>query len=253
MDEPQNIYDDPLFFEGYSLLRANPLNYNELLEQPAFHRLLPDLVGKSVLDLGCGSGDSCEAYAKSGADPVIGIDLSENMLRLARTRNNTGNGTIEYHCMDMMNIGALGRRFDVITSSLAVHYVKDFEKLVELVWECLVPEGIFVFSQEHPLTTAPSSGVEYQKDESGRSINYLLNDYGRPGFRSVRWFVDNVEKYHRMFSQIINALIQAGFMIEAIDEPLPDDTLLEKVPRMYREYIKPSFLLIRAKKRQSIR
>lgn len=249
MNTPQNLYDDPRFFDGYSRLRNNPLNYNVLLEQPAFHSLLPDLTGKTVLDLGCGFGDACETYLLRGAATVVGIDISEKMLEVARSRDNSGH--IEYLRMDMLEIASMGRRFDVVTSSLAVHYIENFSTLADAIGQCLNPGGIFLFSQEHPLTTAPVHGVRFLDDESGRSTAYLLADYGRQGFRSVEWFIDNVEKYHRTFSELINTLIAAGFSIEAMKEPLPDDATLKKCPRMYREFIKPSFLIVRARKSSS--
>lgn len=38
----QNIYDNDTFFEGYKALRAGETNYNDLLEQPAMAKMLPD-------------------------------------------------------------------------------------------------------------------------------------------------------------------------------------------------------------------
>jgi ubiquinone/menaquinone biosynthesis C-methylase UbiE len=42
-----------------------------------------DLRGKSILDIGCGSGRYSVELAKRGAGLVVGIDFAENMLRLA--------------------------------------------------------------------------------------------------------------------------------------------------------------------------
>ncbi len=58
----QNIYDDPVFFEGYRKLRGNPDSANALQEKPALFALSPDLGGKSVLDLGCGYGENCATF-----------------------------------------------------------------------------------------------------------------------------------------------------------------------------------------------
>lgn len=52
----QNIYDNPLFFDGYKRIRDNKVNANNLFEIPALFSMLPDLTGKDVLDLGCGFG-----------------------------------------------------------------------------------------------------------------------------------------------------------------------------------------------------
>ena len=82
----QNIYDDEAFFQGYADLRAQPGNLNDLVEQPALRALLPPLAGASVLDMGCGAGDLSAYCAGQGAARVVGADISERMLALARER-----------------------------------------------------------------------------------------------------------------------------------------------------------------------
>ena len=62
------------------------------------------------------------------------------------------------------------------------------------------------------------------------------------------WFVDNVKKYHRTFSTIINTLINSGFSIERMIEPLPTDEILEQYPDYKDLFHKPDFLLLRVKK-----
>lgn len=62
----QNIYDNLEFFNAYKMLRETDDNYNDLLEQPAMKKLLPDLTDKRVLDLGCGFGNNCMDFIKRG-------------------------------------------------------------------------------------------------------------------------------------------------------------------------------------------
>jgi len=54
-------------------------------EWPAARSLLPDLEGKSVVDVACGPGDSTARLADRGAD-VVGGDVSEGMIRVANRR-----------------------------------------------------------------------------------------------------------------------------------------------------------------------
>lgn len=54
----QNIYDNECFFEGYKKIRQNEINANILFEIPELFALLPDLNGKTILDMGCGFGES---------------------------------------------------------------------------------------------------------------------------------------------------------------------------------------------------
>ena len=45
-----------VFFEGYKKIRQNEINANTLFEIPELFALLPDLNGKTILDMGCGFG-----------------------------------------------------------------------------------------------------------------------------------------------------------------------------------------------------
>ena len=101
----QNIYDNPVFFEGYSRLRERAVNANNLFEIPALMALLPQLAGKAVLDLGCGAGDKCAEYVRRGAARVVGIDISEKMLEVAKKENS--DPKITYLLMPMEDIGEL--------------------------------------------------------------------------------------------------------------------------------------------------
>ena len=243
----QNIYDNEEFFAGYSELRSRELNSNNMLEQPAMKELLPELTGKSVLDLGCGYGANCVGFIKNGASCVVGVDISQNMLSAAK--KNYAHKNIEYINMSMVDIPKLDKRFDLIYSSLAFHYIEDFEKLCKDIYRLLNENGILLFSQEHPFITATIDGNgHYNKDENGRKISYTLSNYSEPGERYVHWYVDGVKNFHRTFSDTINSLIKAGFVIEAVCEPKPQEWAVEKMPSLYDEFIRPSFLIVRAKK-----
>ncbi|GKX28858.1 SAM-dependent methyltransferase [Vallitalea longa] len=246
INRTQNIYDNDKFFNGYYNLRKQPNNYNILLEQPTMLELLPNVKGKSILDIGCGMGDSCLLYEKYGAKKIVGIDISSKMLEKAKKRTNSD--IIDYLNIDMNSINKIDGKFDIITSSLAIHYIQDFRSLTNSIYSLLNKDGYFIFSQEHPLTTAPRLGCEYSLDDNGDVIHYNLTDYMRPGKRKVEWFVDDVIVYHRPLSEIINTLIDNNFVIMKMIESKPDDTTLQKNPNMINEFHKPSFLFVKAKK-----
>lgn len=243
----QNIFDNEIFFEGYKALRDNEINYNDLLEQPAMAKLLPDLNGKSVLDLGCGYGHNCIDFVNRGAEKVVGIDISEKMLSVAREESS--HSKIEYRNMSMTDISKLSDKFDFIYSSLAFHYVKDFDIFAKDMFSILNDDGQLLFSQEHPIITATVDGNgHFNKDENGNRVSYTFSNYNDPGERRIHWYVDGVVKYHRTFSGVINALVKAGFEIEEICEPVPEDWAIEKLPTIVKEYIKPNFLIVKARK-----
>jgi len=228
----QNIYDNPEFFAGYQKLRENPDNANVMEEKPALFSLAPDLAGKQVLDLGCGYGENCAAFRQLGAASVTGIDISRRMLEVAREKHPGA----EYLRMDMSDIAALPGKYDVVFSSLAVHYIANFDGLCAQVAALLNEGGHFVFSQEHPITTAPLSGPCYTNNEQGERLHYNLSDYARSGKRENAWIVDNVVKYHRTMAEVVNTLLDNGFVIRRMLEPIRDETR------------KPNFLLVKAQK-----
>ena len=242
----QNIYDNPIFFDGYKKLREKEKNANNIFEKPALFSLLPNLSGKRVLDLGCGFGEHCMYYIAQGADAVVGIDISEKMLQAAREENNHPN--ITYINMPMEDISQIDDKFDVAVSSLAFHYVEDFANVVKNIYEKLNDNGVLLFSQENPLCTCHSSGDRWTRDENGEKKYLNLADYGVEGERESVWFVDNVKKYHRTFSTIINTLIDTGFVIEKMIEPLPTKEILRNMPEFKDLYHKPDFLLVKVRK-----
>jgi len=242
----QNIYDNPTFFEGYKKLRDNPNSANAVVEKPALFSLCPSFAGKTVLDLGCGYGENCKQVSNLGAVKVVGIDISEKMLQVANHENK--NETVTFLRMSMNDLSGLNQEYDVVLSSLAVHYIEDFDRLLRNVYRLLNHDGVFIFSQEHPLTTALKKGDYWSEDNDGNVLHYNLTDYSALGERKTSWIVDNVIKYHRSFSSILNALIEAGFMIEKLLEPLPDEKILNQFPSYQKYYHKPDFLLVRARK-----
>lgn len=243
MKNEQNIYDNDVFFEGYRALRERDDNHNDLVEQPAITRLLPNVAGLSVLDLGCGYGYNCIDFIERGASSVVGVDISQKMLDVAK--NESAHEKIRYLKMSMTDVCSLGMKFDFIYSSLAFHYVEDFDSFAKGIYECLNDGGYLLFSQEHPLNTVDG---HYIKDENGNVIEFACADYSVQGIRKSFWFVEDFIRYHRTFSGIINPLINAGFVIDALDEPMPSKEAIEKRKSLERYRLKPNFLIVRAKK-----
>ena len=243
MTKSQNIYDNVTFFEGYRALRERDDNHNVLIEQPAMAKLIPELVGRRVLDLGCGCGANCLDFIQRGADRVLGIDLSEKMLEVARSE--AADPRIEYRRMDMSDIWEIDEQFDLVYSSLAFHYIEDISALFQHIYKRLAPGGVLLFSQEHPLNTTEGY---FNRDETGNRCSYTLFDYNVSGKRVTTWFVDGVEKYHRPMGEIITALARAGFVIEEVVEPVAENWALAKRPELVKEKIKPCFMIVLAGK-----
>ena len=136
-----------------------------------------------------------------------------------------------------------------IYSSLAFHYIKDFDAFAKEMYSVLNNGGQLLFSQEHPIITATIDGNgHFNKNLKGKRVSYTFSNYNEPGERKVHWYVDGVIKYHRTFSDVINALAKAGFVIEEVCEPTPEEWAIEKLPTIVKKYIKPNFLIVKARK-----
>lgn len=242
----QNIYDNEIFFNGYSKIRENENNANNMFEKPALFSLLPTLKNKTVLDLGCGYGEHCIHFVEEGAKRVVGIDISQKMLAIAKAENAHQN--ISYLNMPMEDIGELQERFDIVVSSLAFHYVEDFKALINNIYRLLNDGGVLAFSQEHPINTCFSDGSRWTKNKNGKKLFANISNYSVDGERDSTWFVERVKKYHRTFSTIINTLIEAGFQINKLIEPVPTPEILKEHPEYNDLLHKPDFLLIKATK-----
>lgn len=241
----QNKYDDSGFFANYSQMSRSIGGLNAAGEWPAFRALLPELRDKKVLDLGCGFGWHCRYAREQQARSVIGVDLSENMLERARAKTNDSG--IEYRRLAIEDIDFTAGEFDVVISSLALHYTEHFDIVCQKVHHCLVPGGTFVLSVEHPVFTALAAQDWYYGPE-GEKLHWPVDDYHNEGPRQARFLDNDVVKYHRTLATHVNALIESGFRIEKLSELQPTQEMLAENPGMRDEIRRPIFLLIAAVK-----
>jgi SAM-dependent methyltransferase len=239
---PQNIYDNPEFFAGYSQFQRSREGLSGAPEWPALRDMLPPMQGLRVLDLGCGFGAFARWAAEMGAQQVLGIDLSEKMLEEAQAR--TQNPRVTYRLGDITRIDLTDDSFDLVYSSLAFHYVEDFGAICATVRRLLAPGGRFVFSVEHPLFTAPSN-PEWQTDASGDKI-WPLNDYLREGERVRNWVTPGVLKQHRTVAAYVNSLLENGFLLTRLVEWGPTPEQIEVWPDLVDELHRPTFMLVGA-------
>jgi len=244
-NEPQNIYDDPGFFAGYSTLERFGAGWERAAEHADLLALLPDLSDRRVLDLGCGAGQLARYLATHGAAEVVGVDLSERMLELARTQ--WAHSRVSYQRASIEEMTFSRARFDLVVSVLALHYVDNYPRLIARIAEWLTRGGVLVFSTEHPIFTARLPDDGWVSDDAGRR-RWALNDYAAEGPRDETWFGAGVRKVHRTVATIMNGLTDCGLTIERVVEPIPSAEWLERHPSMRDERRRPMFLLVRARK-----
>ena len=240
----QNIYDNEEFFEGYSRLGRSVEGLDGAPEWPALRALLPELRGHEILDLGCGFGWFCRWARQHGAAQILGIDVSERML--ARARAATQDTAITYARADMEHLTLSPESFDLVYSSLALHYIEDLGGLMAGVYRSLVPGGNLVFSVEHPIFTAPAD-PNWSLGAAGRKT-WPIDRYLDEGPRSSDWLAKGVIKQHRTIATYINMLLRLGFAIVHVEEWGPTEAQIAARPNLADERQRPPFLLVAARR-----
>ena len=235
--------DKPIALDAYETLAeayaaaVETKPHNALYERPATLSLLPDVSGKRILDAGCGPGIYSELLIKNGAK-VTAIDASPKMIVLAKQR--LGNSA-DIRLTDMSKpLDFLeSSSFDVVVSPLVLDYIEDWRATFAEFYRLLRPSGHFIFSVHHPF-------FEY--------IYYKVENYFKTepvscewrGFEGVRV---EMPSFRRPLNELLNPLLETGFRLEKIIEPLPTDEFREADPKHFEELSRfPAFLCIRARK-----
>ena len=239
-----NIYDDRRFFEKYSQMSRSRLGLEGAGEWRTLERMLPDFSGKRVLDLGCGFGWHCVYAARHGAVRVLGLDRSENMLR--RAREQTRETAVEYRQMELEEYEYPEGAFDVVLSSLALHYVKDFSDVCQKAARTLVRGGDFVFSIEHPVFTAYGE-QEWMYGPAGEILCWPVDRYFEEGERDAVFLGERVKKQHHTLTTLVRGLLESGFQITDLAEPQPPEEMID-LPGMADELRRPMMLIVCAQK-----
>jgi cyclopropane fatty-acyl-phospholipid synthase-like methyltransferase len=138
-----------------------------------------DVTGKKILDVGCGSGVYSVDFARRGAERVVGVDFSGNMLKLAR--QEAGQHGVADRCefiqADFLELD-LKDRFDVSIAMGVFDYVPDqvafLRKMV-----ALTTGKVIVAFPGHSLLREPARRLRYRLSGKGEIYLYSREDVER--------------------------------------------------------------------------
>ena len=241
----ENKYDNEIFFEKYSEMNRSKEGLKGAGEWAELKKVLPDFNGKTVLDLGCGYGWHCKYAVDNGASYVLGTDISHKMLKIAKELNDSSK--IRYLCSAMEDLDFPDEKFDVIISSLAFHYIRDFGPLMQKISRWTKRGGYFVFSVEHPVFTAKGD-QDWYYDSNGEIMHFPVDNYYYEGKREAVFLGEKVIKYHRTLTTYINSLFQNGFELRHLIEPAPPENMMD-IPGMKDEMRRPMMLIVSSVKK----
>jgi SAM-dependent methyltransferase len=209
---------------------------------PAFLDLVPPPGAGPTLDVGCGEGRVARALAAQG-HAVVGIDAAELLVRhAARAEPTTPAAVADAAALPLRDTAAT-----LAISFMVLQDVDDLDAVLRELARVLAVGGRLCFAVLHPLSTAgdfvdddPESAFVFTRayPETFRFVEAATRDGLTMTFHSE----------HRSFETYFDALERAGFVVEALREPVPSDELLESVPRMRRQQRFPWYLNVRARR-----
>ncbi len=173
-------------------------------------RLLGDVAGMRVVDLGCGMGHGAVALARQGAK-VIAVDPDATQLAHARTLADARGVKLELHHADLADLAfCRSAGVDLLTSAYALAAVDDLDRVFRQAHRVLQPEGSFVFSLPHPFTTL----LRLAGDGSIR--------VARPSSSRLPLGDGLMTTYPHQFADLHTSLTRANFRVDVVLEPEPD-------------------------------
>ena len=202
-----------------------------------FKKILGErLNGARVCDFACGEGYLSRFLVQLGPHEVVGVDISAALIDIATRRANSTN--VSYRVDDAQRLATCAdASFDIAISQMAIMDIPDHQAMFRSVRRVLKAGGVFVFSLLHPCFEAPFSlpdEPQFLKDENGNSIAYTIQQYAKEGFwqsgsAGVR---GHMGAYHRTLSTLVNDLLDAGFILERLEEPIVGDHgLFSEIPQ----------------------
>lgn len=210
-------------WDSYS--REYQAAWHEALDQDVFWgpsmpsertlRLLGDVAGRDVLELGCGGGQAGVFLATQGAR-VTALDVSANQLEHGRGLAARRGVEVRFLEGSADDLAALpDASFDVAFSSYAMGFVEDLERAFREAHRVLRPGGVFAFSWSSPIhmstSLAPDGTVFFDRSYFDPAPHTETDRHG------------TVVSFHRTYGDWHRALVAAGFVVTDLLEPRPEE------------------------------
>ncbi|MEM8882757.1 MAG: class I SAM-dependent methyltransferase [Planctomycetota bacterium] len=216
--------------------------HNALYERPATLSLLPDLEGRRVLDAGCGPGHYATELLARGAE-VVAIDVTEEMVAITREEVGDRADVRRWDLHDPLTFAA-DASFDGVVCPLVLDYLEDWHALFAEFARVLRPGGWFVYSHGHPMTD-----YDFVRRESDPDANYMETEQHTVHWHGFGEPPPRMTFYRRPLQAMLDPLLDVGFAIEKVLEPLPTEECLRREPHEYEKLMRePCFLCVRARK-----
>jgi 2-polyprenyl-3-methyl-5-hydroxy-6-metoxy-1,4-benzoquinol methylase len=243
-----------------------PTQYNKIAEQykgyipesitrkysfiPTFLYFLGNAKDKTILDLACGEGFYSRIAKKEGASKIVGVDISENMIELAKQEEKERPLGIDYLVHDVKDLPEINK-FDLVIAVFLLHYAKTKEELLTMcknIYKNLKKDGSFLTINSNPLNPLQLnkkydftiSAEEPLKEGDTFTVTLFADGEKSCSFQGHFWKKETYE----------NALKEAGFREIAWHKMIVSQEGIERFGQdFWKEYLEhPSHCVIKCVK-----
>ncbi len=197
----------------------------EFVLDPAMVRLVGDVGGKKVLDVGCGEGRFCRKLREVGA-VTTGIDPTPALLAAARSRDQAG----EYIEGVAESLPFPDGTFDVVVSYVVLLDVPDYRAAIDEMARVLKPGGRLAYANLNSVSSTAIKG--WAKGANDELLYMPVDNYTFEWGAVVGWRGISIVNYHRPMGDYMDAFLGAGFRLERFLEPIPSPEQIAAHPRL---------------------
>jgi ubiquinone/menaquinone biosynthesis C-methylase UbiE len=242
-----------------ALSRAGYDRSRDLFNTPQFMAILPKIHGLTGLDIGCGEGHNTRLLARGGAR-MTGFDISPKFLDYARQSERESPLGIEYVHASAQALPVPDGSFDFATAFMSLMDIPKPELAVREAFRVVRPGGFFQFSICHPCFQTPR--WQWARDEAGERIGIVCGDYferqdgkveewtfgAAPDELKRRYPKFRIPRFFRTLSEWMNMLLDAGFEIARVQEPVPDEETVRCNPGLRSDRLFAWFLHVQCRR-----
>ena len=229
----------------------NRFDYNRDIDVPALIKMIGNVRGKTILDIGCGFGDHALKLSKQNYKKLIGFDVSSDLIKLANEQH-VPKTTFEVGDMSK-KLKYQSSYFDIVCSGLAIHYNKNINFLFKEINRVLRKGGYFCFSTGHPifnlLNQTKDNLIGSKKLPDGKEI--ILGNYFDESVKPNNLgSLGKINVYNFTFETLIKAGLNNGFELVDYKDAKPVKSSKKLNPDKYKiTTTLPTFIIFNFKKK----
>jgi ubiquinone/menaquinone biosynthesis C-methylase UbiE len=172
---------------------GNPL---VALEEPEVMRMMGEVRGLTIADVGTGTGRHALRFASGGAR-VVGLDFSLGMMERARAKPNADR--IAFVCADCLRLPLPGSSFDRVISGLVAEHVPALEPYLAELGRICRRGGFVIVTTLHPAMNLEGVRARFNDPVTGTKVypagrEYRISDFVMAAKRTGLVFDEMVER-----------------------------------------------------------